>query len=62
MGYEWIDRYLYAVTKQMGDDIETNLSTREKKFTYACLEPCSTPAERNRFSPIARVCTTGSRS
>lgn len=24
--------------QQMNDDIETNLSTREKEFTYACLE------------------------
>lgn len=29
---------LHQQIQQMNDDIETNPSTREKEFTYACLE------------------------
>lgn len=33
-----IGQMLYEQGKKMNDDIETNLSAREKEFTYFCLE------------------------
>lgn len=32
-----IGQILGEQLQQMNDDIETNLSTREKEFTYACM-------------------------
>ena len=33
-----VGRILHEQDQKMNDDIETNLSTREKEFTYSCLE------------------------
>lgn len=46
--------------QQMNDDIETNLSTREKNLPMRAWKPCSIPAGKRLFSPIVRAYATAS--
>lgn len=41
-----IGQMLYEQGQKMNDDIETNLSAREKEFTYSCLEQMLTSCGR----------------